>query len=118
MGDAPEGLLVYSNDGTMLALMARANRSHLASEDMTGGTQAERAEAFASFVAYGGPFEVEGNVVHHRVEMSLFPNWVGTVQRRRWELDDDDRVLILTSPSVTIGGASRIQRVTWERVTG
>lgn len=118
MGDAPEGLLVYSSDGTMLALMAGADRPHLASEDLTGGTEAERAEAFASFVAYGGPFAVEGNIVVHDVEMSLFPNWVGTIQRRRWELDEADRSLTLTSPPVTVGGATRIQRVTWERVAG
>lgn len=118
MGEAPEGLLVYSNDGTMLALMAGADRPDLATDDVTGGTEAERAEAFASFIAYGGPFEVDGNTVVHHVEVSLFPNWVGTVQRRRWELDEAERLLTLTSPSVTIGGSTRIQRVTWERVAG
>lgn len=116
MGDAPEGLLVYSGDGTMIALMAQAERARIASDDMTGGTEAERAQAFESFVAYGGSFEVDGNVVSHQVEMSQFPNWVGTVQRRRWELDPEARLLTLTSPPVTVGGATRIQRLTWERV--
>lgn len=115
MGDSPEGLLVYSGDGTMIALMAQADRSGISSDDVTGGTEAERAAAFASFIAYGGSFDVDGNVVTHRVEMSQFPNWVGTVQRRRWELDSTGRRLIVTSPPVTVGGATRIQRLTWER---
>lgn len=116
MGDAPEGLLVYSGDGTMIALMAQADRPRIDSDDVTGGTEAERAGAFASFVAYGGTFDVDGNVVSHRVEMSQFPNLVGTVQRRRWELDTTARQLTLTSPPVTVGGATRIQRLSWERV--
>lgn len=116
MGDGPEGVLVYSNDGTMVVLMARADRSRIASDDVTGGTEAERAEAFASFISYGGRFEVAGDLVSHHVEMSQFPNWVGTVQRRRWQLDDDNRRLAITSPPVTLGGATRIQRLTWERL--
>jgi hypothetical protein len=118
MGDSPEGLLVYSGDGRMMALMARADRSRINSDDLTGGTEAERAAAFASFIGYGGRFEVDGNVVTHHVEMSQFPNWVGTVQRRRWELDASDRWLTLTSPRMTAGGATRIQRLSWERAAG
>jgi hypothetical protein len=118
MGDVPEGLLVYSGDGTMIVLMAEADRPRIASDDVTGGTEAERAHAFATFIAYGGPFEVDGNVVSHHVEMSQFPNWVGTVQKRRWELDGSTSRLTLTSPPVTAGGATRIQRLTWERASG
>ncbi len=116
MGDDPEGLVVYSGDGRMVVLMARANRSGITSDDVTGGPESERAQAFASFIAYGGRFEVDGNVVTHHVEMSLFPNWVGSVQRRQWELAEAGRILTLTSPPVTLGGATRIQRLTWERV--
>lgn len=118
MGDSPQGLLVYSGDGTMIALMARAERPAIASADVTGGTDAERSRAFESFIAYGGRFEVDGDEVVHHVEMSQFPNWVGTVQRRRWELDDADHRLTLTSPPLAVGGATRIQRLTWERLDG
>ncbi len=115
MGDAPDGLLIYSGDRRMIAMLGSGERPRFAADDVTGGTDAERAAAFSTLIAYGGPFEIEGDTVLHHVETSLFPNWVGTVQRRRWELDQAERRLILTSPPVTLGGVTRIQRLSWER---
>lgn len=115
LGAAPHGLLTYSRDGTMVAIMTRSDRARFATDDLTGGSPAEQAGAFASCIAYGGAFELDGDTVVHRVETSLFPNWVGTEQRRRWGLDPTGRVLTLTSPPLAMGGVSRIQRLTWLR---
>lgn len=116
MGEGPDGLLVYSGDGTMITVLGPGERPRFESDDVTGGTDAERARAFATYVAYGGSYEVDGDTVSHQVETSLFPNWIGTVQRRRWELDESGRRLTLTSPPVALAGATRIQRLSWERV--
>ena len=115
MGDVPSGLLAYSGDGAMVAILGSGERPRFASDDVTGGTDEERALAFSSFIAYGGPYEIDGDIVSHHVDTSLFPNWIGTVQRRRWELDETGRWLTLTSPPVTLGGATRIHRLVWER---
>lgn len=115
MGDTPVGLLVYSADGTMVGLMGLGDRPRLAADDVTGGTVDERARAFATFIAYGGRYEVDGQTVSHHVDVSLFPNWIGTVQQRRWELDPAGRTLTLSSPPLSLGGATRTQRLTWER---
>lgn len=115
MGDAPSGLLVYSRDGAMIGILGAGDRPRFAADDVTGGTDEERALAFATFVAYGGRFEIESDVISHHVDTSLFPNWIGTVQRRRWELDETGKQLTLTSPPVRLGGAIRIQRLTWDR---
>lgn len=115
MGEAPEGLLVYSDDGTMVGIMGPAARPRFASDDVTGGTDDERARAFATFIAYGGRYQIEGDTVSHDVETSLFPNWIGTVQQRRWELAENGRLLTLTSPPLALGGVVRVQRLTWER---
>ena len=115
MGEAPEGLLVYSNDGTMVGIMGPAARPRFASDDVTGGSDVERAMAFATFIAYGGRYQIEGDTVSHDVETSLFPNWIGTVQQRRWELAENGRLLTLTSPPLALGGVVRVQRLTWER---
>lgn len=118
MGEQPSGLLAYTGDGTMVAILGASDRPRFASDDVTGGTDEERALAVSTFVAYGGPFEVDGDTVLHHVEASLFPNWIGTTQRRRWEIDETGRWLTLTSPPVTQGGATRIQGLTWERARG
>ena len=116
MGAEPDGLLVYAPDGTMLAVMGPGDRPRFASSDVTGGTVDEQARAFRTFIAYGGGFEVAGSEVVHTVELSLFPNWIGTTQRRSWQLDEPGRTLTLTSPPLALGGVTRIQRLTWERV--
>ena len=118
MGATPDGLLAYTAEGTMVGIMGPGDRPRFATDDVTGGTADEQAGAFATFIAYGGRWEVDGDTVTHRVETSLFPNWIGTVQRRRWELDATGRFLTLTSPPLLLGGASRIQRLGWERVDG
>lgn len=115
MGEDPFGLLTYSADGTMLGVMGRDGRPRFRSDDVTGGTDAERAAAFATCIAYGGSYTVEADTVVHRVEVSLFPNWIGTEQRRRWVLSDDGRTLTLSSPPLVLGGQTRIQQLTWER---
>jgi len=115
MGEEPSGLLAYTGDGTMVTVIGTGDRPRFASNDATGGTDEERAQAVTTFVAYGGRFEIDGDVVDHHVEASLFPNWVGTTQRRRWELDEAGRWLTLTSPPVTLGGGTRLHRLVWER---
>ena len=116
MGDAPDGLLAYTADGTMIGIMGRSDRRPFSADDVTGGSDAERARAFASIVAYGGSYEVAGDFVIHHVEASLFPNLIGTEQGRRWELDETGRHLTLTSPPLILAGSTRVQRLRWERV--
>lgn len=116
MGDAPDGLLTYAAGGTMIGIMGPGDRPRFATDDVTGGSRDEQAQAFATFIAYGGRYEVDGDTVTHHVETSLFPNWIGTQQRRRFVFSDDGQMLTLTSPPLVLGGATRIQRLTWERV--
>jgi hypothetical protein len=96
--------------------MGPGDRPRFATDDVTGGSAEEQAQAFATFIAYGGRYAVDGDTVTHTVETSLFPNWIGTEQRRRFALSDDGRMLTLTSPPLVLGGATRIQRLVWERV--
>jgi len=116
MGASPEGILVYAPDGTMVTAFGRADRDRFATDDLTGGSVADRSAAFSSFIAYGGRYSVDGSTVTHSVEVSLFPNWVGTVQRRHWQLDRGGQLLTLISPPITVGGLTRTQRLTWRRV--
>lgn len=116
MGEDPEGILVYTGDGTMITTMGRAGRTPIAGDDPLGGPVEDRLAALESFVAYSGTFELDGNDVLHRVSMSLFPNWVGSVQRRHVELTDGDRVLILRADPFVLRGRLARQEVHWERI--
>jgi hypothetical protein len=116
MGADANGLLTYTGDGTMIVVIGRADRPPFGSDDVMGGSEAERAGAFASFLAYGGRYEVVGGSVIHHVEASLFPNWVGTAQRRTWQFEAGDRRLTLVSPPLAVGVTRRTQRLTWERI--
>lgn len=85
-GRDPEGFIQYDAE-RMFCFVCSAGRRPL------GGTQwaapeAEKAAAYTSSFAYSGTYEITGDEVLHKVELSLYPNWVGTTQRRRAELRD------------------------------
>lgn len=116
MGEHPEGILVYSPTGTMCSTFGRSGRPRIDSDDMRGGPDDQRLAAMASFIAYSGGFRVEGGDVLHEVEVSLFPNWVGTTQRRHIWLDPSGDRLVLTSDPFVVAGRLGVQRLTWERI--
>ena len=118
MGHSPEGLLIYSPDGTMLTVITRAGRTPFATKDLFGGTPEEMAAGMASCIAYGGTYELEGHLVRHHVLVSLFPNWVGTVQTRSMLIDPTGDELTLAAEPMVIGQSLRAQRLRWERVKG
>jgi hypothetical protein len=53
-----------------------------------GGSTDQMATAAAGYLAYSGPFTLDEStgIVHHHVEVSLVPNWVGGTQDRHGRL--------------------------------
>jgi hypothetical protein len=117
MGERPEGVLVYTADGTMITTHGRPGRPRIDSVDMHGGPERQRLEAMTTFFAYSGTFCVDGDDVLHAVEMSLYPNWVGTVQRRHVRLSADGCELTLSADPFVVRGRLGTQVLTWERVS-
>jgi hypothetical protein len=66
------------------------------------------------FVAYAGRYSFHGDRVVHHVELSLFPNWVGSDQERSVELTGD-RLTLSASP-LLLAGKQQVPRLVWERV--
>jgi hypothetical protein len=116
MGDPPEGVLVYTPGGTMITTIGRAGRSPIDGGDMLAGPDAQRLDAFTSFIAYSGTFAIAGGDVVHDVTMSLFPNWIGTRQVRHVTLEDGGRTLELSTDPFILRGRLSVQRLRWERV--
>lgn len=114
-GAEPLGYVVYTADGRMITTISRGDRAPIGG-DLLSGPETGRLDAFASFIAYSGTYRVEGQDVVHLVEMSLFPDWVGTLQRRSVELSDDGRHLTLSPGRLRAGGRTERQVLRWERV--
>jgi hypothetical protein len=92
-GEHPDGLLIYAPDGHMAVQMVQAGRPALGTDDALGGSEAERASAYSSCLAYFGRYRLDDEQVTHLLDGSLFPNWSGTSQARPFRIDDDQLVL-------------------------
>ena len=112
LGPDALGYLTYTPGGHVSVAMMRAGRAPFAGGDLLGGTPEERAAAAAGYVAYCGRYEARGGAVVHRVELSLFPNWVGSEQARVAAVDGDE--LTITTEPLRIGGET-VNRLVWER---
>ena len=114
-GAAPVGRITYGADGHMSAQLMRAGRASFASNELYGGSDAEQRKAYQSFIAYYGSFEVNSatQVVTHHVIGSLFPNWSGRDQRRRYAIKGDE--LELSSRPFIAQGKQVTAHVLWRR---
>ena len=86
-----------------------------AAGDILSGTIEEQAAAAATCIAYAGRYEVLDTIITHYVEVSLFPNWVGSAQERFFEFTGD-RLSLSTRPMLQRGSKQRAYLV-WQRVT-
>jgi len=113
MGPDALGILIYTGDGHFSSTLVRADRAEFASGDLLGGTDEERASAAVGYLGYCGRYTLQGDQVINHVELSLFPNWVGTDQRRRIELSDGQ--LTLLAGPMLLNGEQQTAHVTYKR---
>jgi len=114
-GRDASGVISYDAAGHMAVQIMQANRPLFASGDQAAGTPTELAAAVSGYVAYFGTYTVDegAKVVTHHLAGSLFPNWVGTSQRRDVLLDGDQ--LTLSSQPIAFQGRQRVFRIVWKR---
>jgi Lipocalin-like domain len=117
-GEEPQGILVYTSGGTMITTIGRAGRPPIDGRDVLAGPAGQRLDAMATFIAYSGRFRIDGADVVHDVTMSLYPNWIGTTQRRHVALSANGSTLTLSADPFLAGGRLGTHRLTWERVDG
>ena len=113
LGRDAAGFITYAADGHMAVQFGRAGRAHLAQGDWLAAPDAEIAAAARDYFAYCGTYELRGGEVVHRVEQSLFPNWIGAEQVRLVALDANR--VILSTPPTPLGGRQQIATLVWER---
>ena len=115
-GRAPVGYIMYNRDGFMSVVVMSGGRRSFAANDFGGiaGTLREKVAAFDTYLSYSGRYETIQDRVIHRIEASLFPNWVGTSLERVVALDHDR--LQLSADPVAFEGRTRTLKITWRRV--
>ena len=113
LGPDAVGLLTYARCGSMTVAIMRAGREPFQAADILLGSEAERATAAASYMSYAGRFTLDGDRIRHHVEISLFPNWVGTTQERIVDLRGD--ALGLSTDPIQLGGRIAVARMRWKR---
>jgi hypothetical protein len=89
LGTALEGFIQYGADGRMICMMGRADRANFVTGGQWNASNDEKAGAYSSFMAYAGSYTVDGDLVTHHVDLSLFPNWKGGDQKRHVQLKRD-----------------------------
>ena len=115
-GTHPEGLLIYTCDGFVSALLMAPGRPNLSGNGFSDGTADQYAAAGKGFIGYTGKFEMdEGrSIVTHYPLVAFAPNMVGSIQQRFVELEGDVLVLTAEHPQST-GSPAVKSRLEWTR---
>lgn len=112
-GEDAVGLILYTPDGYMSAVLSRLDRGRFSSQIVPRAPDAEKVRAFDGYMHYAGRFRVEQGVVHHEVEFALNMNLIGTIQVRNARLSGD--LLSLSADEPMAGGETRQHRLVWRR---
>jgi hypothetical protein len=113
-GPSPKGLLTYTQDGRMTAMISYGGRKRLSSSDSRSAPAEEQAEAFRTFFAYAGRYTLNGDKVIHHVEISSIQDWVDTDLIRSIKFEDDR--IVLVSPPTSDHGKIQTFELIWQRL--
>lgn len=113
-GPHPTGFLTLTQGGRMSFIAADDNRKQLSVLDRVTAPSAERAQAFATIVAYAGTYSLSCDKLIYHVEVSTIQNWVGSDLTRSIHLNDHH--LSLTTPITHKGGVSERIQLVFEKV--
>jgi hypothetical protein len=114
LGRNPSGLLTYTADGRMMAIISDDGRKPLSVADRVAAPAEERAEAYSTFMAYAGRYTFTCDKIVHHVEVASLQNWVNTDQTRFVSLRGN-RLFVRNTPQMRGGVAMTLESV-WERL--
>ena len=112
-GPTPSGIITYTGEGRVMAIISHSGRKPLASGDRISASVNERAEAFATSFSYAGRYSLLGDKIIHHVEIVTVQNWVGTDLFRLVRVEDNK--ITLATPPISVGGQIRTTELVWQR---
>ncbi len=104
-GENPLGQIIYSPDGRMSATIMDPSW-------LEEGAQLKGPEIF---MAYAGPWDIQGDAVRHHIEICSWAALVGRILVRHFEWRGDDEVFLRSPPSTSKSGAVYQQELLWRR---
>ena len=117
-GKNPFGRLLYDEAGRVFVQLMNPGRRSVGGMSNIGAAAAiasssadDMRDMLTGLNAYFGTFDIDqaaGIVIHH-LQSALIPSWVGTDQRRRYELSTAGELILLNTAS----GAD--YRLVWQR---
>ncbi len=107
LGEAADGVIMYTPDGHVSATLMRGGRAKIAPE-----TDSAKALAYAESFAYAGRYSVRDGTVFHAIEVATNPALIGVTSSRHITLAGDR--LTLAGPDFT-PGHKRSQCIQWRR---
>ena len=113
-GSSPAGLLTYTADGRVTAMISYGERKLLSIGAGGLAPVEEQANAFQTFLAYAGRYKLDGDKVIHYVEISSIQNYVGKELVRSVKFEGDR--ITLTTPSTRVNGKIQALELVWERL--
>jgi Lipocalin-like domain len=108
------GYVIFSPEGYFSVAITSANRKRFPTQDMRGGSLEERASAADSYISYSGPCEIGKDKFRVRVEVSLFPNWLGGYQERYYRIEG--KTLSVSTTPTLVDGREQVAYLVFERV--
>jgi Lipocalin-like domain len=113
LGEDADGVLIYTPDGGMAVVLTAAKRPEMPRDDPLGGDVDKRAEAYSTCLAYIGTYELRGEEVVHRIDVSLYPAWSGDEQVRPFTYTGDE--LVLRTPPTHTASGTVVNEIAWSR---
>jgi hypothetical protein len=114
LGQNPSGLLTYTADGRMMAIISDDGRKPLSVADRVAAPADERAQAYSTFMAYAGRYTFTCDKIVTHVEVASLQNWVNTDQIRFVHIEGN-RLFVRNPPQLRGGVMVTIESV-WERL--
>lgn len=115
LGENLEGFIRYLDDGDMVCIIANADQPGFTTGGQWNASEAERARAYSSMLAYAGKWRIDGDCVIHAVEQSLFPGWKGGDQRRQVRLEGNSLYIEARLEAGT--PEARTAQLKWQRAS-
>ncbi|OGA49166.1 MAG: hypothetical protein A3G25_13405 [Betaproteobacteria bacterium RIFCSPLOWO2_12_FULL_63_13] len=103
--------IAYTKEGMVIVVSTPAGRPKVDAGIPDHATVDEKARMADGVVAYAGRYEIKGDAVIHHIDVSFFPNLVGSANVRIPTFQG--KLLTLTTEPDEKGG---VRRIHWERL--